>query len=89
VVPLLRVAYLMRGGRLARVWWLMVLSGAAWLVFDTRAWLVVYFPGSADEWLSLLRVMRTLGLAAMGLAGLQQRAALGEPAAPRPAVALR
>lgn len=86
VVPLLRVAYLMRGGRLARVWWLVALSGAAWLVYDARAWLVAYFPGTPAEGLELFRVMRTVGLAAVGLAGLQQHAALSA-LAPRPAEA--
>lgn len=84
VVPLLRVAYLMRGGRLARVWWLMALSGAAWLFYDARAWLVAYFPGTPAEGLELFRVMRTVGLAAVGLAGLQQHAALAGLGTPAP-----
>ncbi|MBF5043476.1 hypothetical protein FGE12_13850 [Aggregicoccus sp. 17bor-14] len=81
IVPLLRVAYLMRGGRLARVWWVMGVSGAAWLVYDARAWLALLAPGHEAAALELLRVTRTVGLSAVGVAGWLQHAAL----APHPA----
>ena len=38
LVPILRVAYLLRGGRLAWVWWALGISGAAWLLYDAREW---------------------------------------------------
>ena len=86
IVPLLRVAHLMRGGRLARVWWMMGLSGAVWLVYDARAWLALLVPGQEAEALELLRVTRTLGLATVGVAGWLQHAALAAtPAAPQAA----
>ncbi|HZN92777.1 MAG TPA: hypothetical protein VFB81_08725, partial [Myxococcales bacterium] len=34
IAPVLRVAYLMRGGRLAGAWWAIGLSGALWLIYD-------------------------------------------------------
>lgn len=76
IVPVLRVAYLMRGGRLAWVWWAMGLSGAAWLLYDGRDWIAALFPGDAAANLELLRVLRTPGLALVGLAGFFQREAL-------------
>ena len=89
IVPLLRVAYLMRGGRLARVWWVMGLSGAAWLLYDARAWLALLVPGQEVAALELLRVTRTLGLAGVGVAGWLQHDVLTaattvppQPAAP-------
>jgi hypothetical protein len=88
-VPLLRVAYLMRGGRLAQVWWVMGLSGAAWLLYDARAWLALGAAGHEAAALELLRVTRTVGLAAVGVAGWLQHAALAATSAqpaPRPAV---
>ena len=64
------------GGRLARVWWVMGLSGAAWLLYDSRAWLALLVPGQEAAALELLRVTRTVGLAAVGVAGWMQRDAL-------------
>lgn len=76
IVPALRVAYLMRGGRLGWVWWAMGLSGAAWLLYDGRDWLAALLPGEPASNLELLRVLRTPGLALVGLAGFFQREAL-------------
>lgn len=76
VVPILRVAYMMRGGRLAWAWWAFGLSGAVWLIYDVRGWLAAVLPGSPENTLELLRVTRSLGLSLLGLAGWMQRAAL-------------
>lgn len=69
ITPILRIAYLMRGGRLARVWWAVGLSGAMWLLYDYKDWIA---PASTQA-LELLRILRTPGLALMGLAGLLQQ----------------
>jgi len=81
IVPILRVAYALRGGRLAWVWWAVGLSGAAWLAYDVRDWVSLALPGNAADHLELLRVFRTPGLALVGLAGFLQREALREPSA--------
>ncbi|MBJ6765867.1 hypothetical protein JGU66_34365 [Myxococcaceae bacterium JPH2] len=77
VVPILRVAYMLRGGRLAWVWWAMGISGAVWLAYDAREWLPVVLPGEPTHAMELLRTLRTSGLALLGLAGWLQRSALG------------
>ena len=76
VAPILRVAYMLRGGRLAWVWWAMGVSGAVWLVYDAREWLAMVLPGNPGEAVELLRTLRTSGLAMLGLAGWLQRSAL-------------
>lgn len=76
VAPLLRVAYMLRGGRLAWVWWAMGISGAVWLFYDARGWLAPLLPGNPAEAVELLRTLRTSGLAMLGLAGWLQRSAL-------------
>ncbi|RKH46700.1 hypothetical protein D7Y23_23200 [Corallococcus sp. AB050B] len=76
VAPLLRVAYMLRGGRLAWVWWAMGMSGAVWLFYDAREWLAPLLPGNPAEAVELLRTLRTSGLAMLGLAGWLQRSAL-------------
>ncbi|RKG60584.1 hypothetical protein D7X30_06515 [Corallococcus sp. AB011P] len=76
VAPILRVAYMLRGGRLAWVWWTMGMSGAVWLFYDAREWLAPLLPGSPTEAVELLRTLRTSGLAMLGLAGWLQRSAL-------------
>ncbi|WP_342380548.1 hypothetical protein NVS55_13045 [Myxococcus stipitatus] len=77
VAPILRVAYMLRGGRLAWVWWAMGLSGATWLLYDARVWLAPLLPGTEAQAAELLRSLRTSGLVLMGLAGWLQRSALG------------
>ncbi|MCY1044276.1 hypothetical protein OV208_23360 [Corallococcus sp. bb12-1] len=76
VAPILRVAYMLRGGRLAWVWWAMGVSGAVWLFYDAREWLGMVLPGNPTETVELLRTLRTSGLAMLGLAGWLQRSAL-------------
>jgi hypothetical protein len=76
VAPILRVAYMLRGGRLAWVWWAMGMSGAVWLFYDAREWLAPLLPGNPTEAVELLRTLRTSGLALLGLAGWLQRSAL-------------
>ncbi|MCE9666414.1 hypothetical protein LY474_01195 [Myxococcus stipitatus] len=76
VAPILRVAYMLRGGRLAWVWWAMGLSGATWLLYDARVWLAPLLPGDPTQAAELMRSLRTSGLVLMGLAGWLQRTAL-------------
>ena len=78
IVPILRTAFLLRGGRLAWAWWALGLSGAVWLVYDGREFLAAACPSSTLA-LELLRTLRTPGLALMGLAGFLQSEALREP----------
>lgn len=82
VAPLLQVAYLMRGGRLAWVWWAMGLAGASWLVYDAAAWLSGVLPGTPAHTYELLLVARSAGLTLVGLAGWLQREALATTGAP-------
>ncbi|GEM_PF-3153219 len=82
VAPILGVAYMLRGGRLAWVWWAMGISGAMWLFYDARVWLAPLLPGEAARGEELLRTLRTSGLVLMGLAGWLQRAALAQRAVP-------
>jgi hypothetical protein len=91
VVPVLRVAYAMRGGRLAWAWWAVGLSGATWLLYDVREPLSQWVGGAggAPDALELLRVTRSLGLSLMGLAGWLQAAAVQAPAAAPAPVAVR
>lgn len=77
VAPILRVAYMLRGGKLAWVWWAMGLSGATWLLYDARVWLAPLLPGGEALGAELLRSLRTSGLVLLGLAGWLQRSALG------------
>ncbi|MFY1825732.1 hypothetical protein ACN47A_07455 [Myxococcus fulvus] len=77
VAPILRVAYMLRGGKLAWVWWAMGLSGATWLLYDARVWLAALLPGDEALVAELLRTLRTSGLVLLGLAGWFQRSALG------------
>ncbi|MCP3097395.1 hypothetical protein LZ198_00755 [Myxococcus sp. K15C18031901] len=76
VAPILRVAYMLRGGRLAWVWWAMGLSGATWLLYDARVWLAPLLPGDSAQAAELMRSLRTSGLVLLGLAGWLQRTAL-------------
>lgn len=82
VVPLLRVAYMLRGGRLAQVWWAMALGGAVWLVYDVSGWLAPVLPGDSKDTLTLLRVLNTVGYVCVGLSGWLQQAALASEALP-------
>ena len=75
---ILRVAYLLRGGRLAWPWWAMTASGVAWLLFDLRNLL----PDDATHASALLAVTRTAAIALVGAAGFLQRAALEPEAGP-------
>lgn len=77
VAPILSVAYMLRGGKLAWVWWAVGLSGATWLLYDARVWLAPLMPGDAALSAELLRTLRTSGLVLLGLAGWLQRSALG------------
>ncbi|WP_164016657.1 hypothetical protein [Pyxidicoccus trucidator] len=70
VAPILRVAYMMRGGKLAWAWWAMAAAGAMWIVFDARPWDRMEGP------LALLAVARTAAIALKGLSGVLQRVAL-------------
>lgn len=69
---ILRVAYLLRGGRLSWPWWAMTASGVAWLLYDVRGLL----PDDAAHASALLAVTRTAAIALVGVAGALQRAAL-------------
>ncbi|MFZ5441222.1 MAG: hypothetical protein ACOZQL_14530 [Myxococcota bacterium] len=80
IAPILRVAYMLRGGKLAWVWWAMAVSGAVWLVYDSKEWLAVLLPGDDAHNLELLRVLRSPGLALVGLAGFLQRDAVASTA---------
>lgn len=80
VAPILRVAYMMRGGRLSWPWWAMAASGVAWIVFDIRP------TESASAVVALSFVARTAAIALVGAAGLLQRAALAPDAAAQDAV---
>ncbi|WP_141617904.1 hypothetical protein [Myxococcus sp. AB036A] len=82
VAPILGVAYMLRGGRLAWVWWAMGISGAMWLFYDARAWLGPLLPGDAAQNAELLRTLRTSGLVLLGLAGWLQRTALAPQQVP-------
>lgn len=73
VAPILRVAYMMRGGRLAWTWWAMAAAGAMWLVYDAHRWELVQGP------LALFAVARTAAIALRGVSGLLQCAALEQP----------
>ncbi|GHG70482.1 hypothetical protein [Comamonas sp. JC664] len=85
VAPILSVAYMLRGGKLAWVWWAMGISGAMWLFYDARVWLASLLPGDAAQGQELLRTLRTSGLVLLGLAGWLQRSALAPQAMPPPA----
>lgn len=85
IAPILRVAYMLRGGRLAWVWWAMAASGAVWLVYDSREWIAAILPGTTAHNIELLRVLRSPGLALVGVAGWIQRSALtAQPSPARP-----
>lgn len=90
IVPILRIAYLLRGGKVAWAWWALGASGAVWLIYDVREWMAAIAPGDAAITLEYLRALRTPGLALVGLAGYLQRVALGPDVAltapPSPAV---
>ncbi len=79
IAPILRVAYWLRGGRLSWAWWAMAISGAVWLVFDSREWIAQLLPGDAAWNLEMIRVTRSLGLSLVGLAGWLQREAVAAP----------
>ncbi|QSQ19483.1 hypothetical protein JY651_29715 [Pyxidicoccus parkwayensis] len=84
VAPILRVAYMMRGGKLAWAWWAMAASGAMWIVYDAQQWDRIQGP------LALLAVARTAAISLKGLAGVLQRVVLEpEPAKPETAASLR
>jgi hypothetical protein len=70
VAPILRVAYMMRGGKLAWAWWAMAGAGAMWIVFDAYPW------DRMQGALALLTVARTAAISLKGLSGLLQCAAL-------------
>lgn len=76
IAPVLRVAYLMRGGRLAWVWWTVGFSEALWLVFDCRTWLARPLPFEPAHALAIISVVRNPALALPGLAGLLHREAV-------------
>jgi len=76
VAPILRVAYMMRGGKLAWTWWAMAAAGAMWIVYDASRW------DSAQGALALFAVARTAAIALKGVSGLLQCAALDREAAP-------
>jgi hypothetical protein len=77
IAPILRVAYMMRGGRLSWPWWAMAASGVAWIVFDVR-------PTESATAAALFFVARTAAIALVGGSGLLQRAALAPDTGPAP-----
>lgn len=79
IAPLLRVAYLMRGGRLAGAWWAVGLSGFAWLMYDCRSWIAAGAPFDEKHAMDLLYVLRNPGLSLMGLGGFLQHDAVTRP----------
>jgi len=76
IAPVLRIAYLMRGGRLAWVWWAVGFSEAFWLVYDCRAWLVHPLPFDPAHAFAIITVVRNPALALPGLAGILHREAV-------------
>ncbi|HVE83021.1 MAG TPA: hypothetical protein VND93_09255 [Myxococcales bacterium] len=79
IAPVLRVAYLMRGGRLAGAWWAMGLSEALWLIYDCKTWIAGPLPFNPAHVMALLVVVRDPALSLQGLAGLLHRAAVTGP----------
>ena len=79
IAPILRVAYMLRGGRLSWPWWAMAASGLAWIVFDVRP----DVHAASATTVALFFVARTAAIALVGASGLLQRAALA-PEASRP-----
>jgi len=76
IPPILRVAYLMRGGRLAGAWWAIGLSGALWLIYDCKTWIAMPLPFDDAHVLSVVAAVRIPALALTGLAGLLHREAI-------------
>jgi len=76
IAPVLRVAYLMRGGRLSVVWWVVGISEVLWLVYDCRVWLAHSFPVDPAHALAIIYVVRNPALAFPGLAGILHREAV-------------
>ncbi len=81
VAPILRVAYMMRGGRLAWTWWAMAAAGAMWIVYDAQPW------DRMEGALALLAVARTAAIALKGLSGVLQCVALEPEPVKQPAPA--
>jgi len=73
IAPVLRIAYLMRGGRLAGVWWVVGLSEVLWLVYDCRTWIARPLPLEPAQALALIYVVRNPALSFPGLAGILHR----------------
>jgi hypothetical protein len=83
VAPILRVAYMMRGGKLAWAWWAMAGAGAMWIVYDAHLSIAGLLPGGSEGTAAaLLLVTRTAGIALKGISGLLQCAALEPETAP-------
>jgi hypothetical protein len=76
IAPILRVAYLMRGGRLAGAWWAIGLSGALWLIYDCKYWIAEPLPFDPARVNAVLVTIRNPALALVGLAGLLHREAV-------------
>lgn len=84
VAPILRVAYMMRGGKLAWAWWAMAASCAMWIVYDAQQWDRIAGP------LALLAVARTAAISLKGIAGVLQCVVLEpEPAKAPPVMQAR
>lgn len=73
IAPVLRVAYLMRGGRLAGPWWVIGLYGALWLIYDCKAWIAAPLPFDQAHVMSLVIAVRSPALALVGLGGILHR----------------
>jgi hypothetical protein len=87
LVPVIRFALALRGGRLARAWLTLAAAGAAWILYD----LVWAFPGATgllDTHTRLLaELFRAAGCLCWALAGWHHRKALEagpELSSPRP-----
>jgi hypothetical protein len=74
-----RIAYLMRGGRLAGAWWAVGLSEALWLAYDCRSWIARPLPFDPAHVFALVSVVRSPALALVGLGGILHREAVTAP----------
>ncbi len=69
VVPILRLAYLLRGGSLARPWFALAVSGLMWLTYDAHRAIAELLPWHPATTSAYLQTSRSLGLLCIGLAG--------------------
>ncbi len=86
LVPVLRFALQLAGGKLARPWWAFAAATLAWLVFDALEPLAALAPGASFTVISG-EAARTLGTLLSALAALFQRSLVADARAERTAAA--